>query len=100
MAVVWVGRDDNSQTPLTGAGGALQVWADLMRKIPTQGVNQQPPEGVSFAWVDSSTGLLSAEHCEGALWLPMHNEQRPKETAACKLTEATQDVPWWQKVFH
>ncbi len=98
LAVVWVGRDDNSQTPLTGAGGALQVWADLMRQIPTQGVNQQAPEGMSFEWVDSHTGLLSAEQCEGALWLPMRDEQKPKDSAECKIKEITEEH-WWKKIF-
>ena len=100
LAVVWLGRDDNSQTPLTGAAGALQIWADLMRQLPTQGVNQQAPEGVSFDWVDATTGLLSAEHCEGALWLPLHDEFKPKESAECKIKEDTSEEHWWQKIFH
>lgn len=100
LAVSWVGRDDNSQTPLSGASGALQVWADLMRQLPTQGVNQQPPEGVSFDWIDSVTGLLSAEQCEGALWVPMRDEQRPKESVECKIKESAQDESWWKKIFH
>lgn len=32
QAVVWLGRDDNGKTPLTGATGALQVWASFMRR--------------------------------------------------------------------
>lgn len=99
LAVVWVGKDDNSKTPLSGASGALQVWADLMRQLPTQGVSQQPPEGVSFDWIDASTGLLSAEHCEGAMWLPLHNEFKPKESAECKI-KADSEEHWWQKIFH
>ena len=101
LAVVWLGRDDNTKTPLTGASGALQIWADLMRQLPTQGVNQQPPEGVSYEWIDSTTGLLSAENCEGALKLPMRAEQMPKDSSACKIKEASdQEQHWWQKIFH
>jgi penicillin-binding protein 1B len=99
LAVVWVGKDDNSKTPLSGASGALQVWADLMRQLPTQGVNQQAPEGVSFDWIDTATGLLSAEHCEGAMWLPLHNDFKPKESAECKIKEGSEEH-WWQKIFH
>ncbi|GGY79988.1 penicillin-binding protein 1B [Cellvibrio zantedeschiae] len=99
LAVVWVGKDDNSKTPLSGASGALQVWADLMRQLPTQGVNQQPPEGVSYDWIDTSTGLLSAEHCEGAMWLPLHNDFKPKESAECKI-KAGAEEHWWQKIFN
>jgi penicillin-binding protein 1B len=99
LAVVWVGKDDNSKTPLSGASGALQVWADLMRQLPTQGVNQQAPEGVSFDWIDSSTGLLSAEQCEGAMWLPLHNDFKPKESAECKIKANAGEQHWWQKIF-
>ncbi len=99
LAVVWVGKDDNAKTPLSGASGALQVWADLMRQLPTQGVNQQAPEGVSFDWIDSSTGLLSAEQCEGAMWLPLHNDFKPKESAECKIKANAGEEHWWQKIF-
>ncbi|RYY73984.1 MAG: penicillin-binding protein 1B [Gammaproteobacteria bacterium] len=99
LAVVWVGKDDNSKTPLSGASGALQVWADLMRQLPTQGVNQQPPEGVSYDWIDTATGLLSAEQCEGAMWLPLHNDYKPKESAECKIKEGSGEH-WWQKIFN
>ena len=99
LAVVWVGKDDNAKTPLSGASGALQVWADLMRQLPTQGVNQQPPEGVSFDWIDASTGLLSSEQCEGAMWLPLHNDFKPKESAECKIKENPGEEHWWQKIF-
>lgn len=99
LAVVWVGKDDNAKTPLSGASGALQVWADLMRQLPTQGVNQQAPEGVSFDWIDTTTGLLSAEQCEGAMWLPLHNDFKPKESAECKIKEGSGEEHWWQKIF-
>lgn len=97
LAIVWLGRDDNSATPLTGSGGALQVWADFMRVLPTQGVNMQPPEGVSFDWIDSKNGLLSAEHCEGAVWLPLREDQRPEETSECDISAGERS--WWQRLL-
>lgn len=98
LAVVWVGRDDNSATPLTGSGGALQVWADLLRQLPTQGVNLQPPEGVSFDWIDSATGMLSAEHCEGAVWLPLRDTQRPEAQVDCHLKD--NERTWWRRLWN
>lgn len=97
LAVVWLGRDDNGTTPLTGSAGALQVWADFMRGLPTQGLNLQPPPGVSFDWIDSASGQLSAEACAGAVWLPLRDARRPTQTVPCVLT--TGDRPWWQRLW-
>jgi penicillin-binding protein 1B len=46
VAVVWVGRDNNQPTGLTGASGALRVWGDLMASIDNQSLSDSPPDGV------------------------------------------------------
>jgi penicillin-binding protein 1B len=94
LAVVWLGRDDNNTTPLTGAAGALQVWADLLRELPTQGLPMHPPGDVSFDWIDSRTGLLSAELCEDAVWLPLRASQHPTRSVRCRLRRSEQH--WWR----
>ncbi len=33
LGVVWVGKDDNSSSGLTGASGAMRVWADIMQTV-------------------------------------------------------------------
>jgi penicillin-binding protein 1B len=33
LTVVWVGYDDNTKLGLTGAGAALPIWIDLMKKL-------------------------------------------------------------------
>jgi len=33
LAVVWVGRDDNLPTGVTGSQGALKVWRKVMRQL-------------------------------------------------------------------
>lgn len=98
LAVVWLGRDDNGTTPLTGSGGALQVWADFMRQLPTQGVNMEPPPGVSFMWIDNQTGDASAEHCSGATWLPVRDVVRPPMAKNCQETD--EQKRWWQRVWN
>ncbi|MGI1166184.1 hypothetical protein ACRCRH_29520, partial [Pseudomonas aeruginosa] len=37
-------RDDNGKTPLTGATGALQVWASFMRKAHPQSLEMPMPD--------------------------------------------------------
>jgi penicillin-binding protein 1B len=84
MAVTWMGRDDNQPSPVSGAGGALQVWADFMQKVPTKGLDETPPSGMDFYWLDAATGTLSEAGCPGALWLPLRLEQVPSENHSCR----------------
>lgn len=83
MAVVWMGRDDNQPTPVSGSGGALQVWADFMAKIPTKGLDEEPPSGMDYYYIDGATGQLSERGCPGALYLPLRLEQVPSEMNSC-----------------
>ena len=53
LAVVWVGFDDNRNTHLSGASGAMRIWADFMRRIATR-MEPHPftrPAGVVSRWV-------------------------------------------------
>lgn len=101
VAVVWLGRDDNSSTPLSGAGGALQVWTDFMKQLPSRSLPQEPPPGVSFDWLDGTTGNLSAEGCIGALWLPLRDEYRPTQSVACVRPGSANPVKnFWQKLVN
>ncbi len=97
LAVVWMGNDDNSITPFSGASGALQIWIDFMKKIPTHSLSLDPPEGVVFDWLDRDTGKLSAENCVGATWVPIVEEFKPLQTADCELVEGSS---WLRKIFN
>lgn len=33
LAVVWIGRDNNQPTKLTGSTGAMQIWINMMKEI-------------------------------------------------------------------
>ena len=46
LSLIWVGRDDNEPAGLTGASGALQIWAPLMRDLRAQGLDPLPPPGI------------------------------------------------------
>ena len=82
VAVAWVGRDDNAPIGLTGAQGALPVWADLMRGIDTISLQLTPPAGVEYHWVDGY-GRLAAEGCEGAVAFPYIAGSQPVARAEC-----------------
>ena len=55
LAVVWLGRDDNKTTKLTGASGALVAWGRIMQGIKAAPLEQTEPAGISWRRIDRRT---------------------------------------------
>lgn len=85
LAVVWLGLDDNKVTGLTGTSGALPVWINVMKQLRQKPVNLRQPDNVQWQWLDVSSGELSAQGCEGALYIPLLRHTIPKRATACGL---------------
>lgn len=83
LAVVWLGRDDYQPAGLTGARGALRVWADTLRRLDVQSFEPPAPLGIEWVWVDSQTGLRIAEDCSSAVRLPFEEGTAPREKVRC-----------------
>jgi len=77
LAVVWLGRDDNGPTGLTGASGALRVWGDFISSARGRPWEPRVPEGIDWVWVTPDTGARSAEHCPGSIQLPVLRSTGP-----------------------
>jgi penicillin-binding protein 1B len=84
LAVVWVGRDDNQSTGLTGASGALRLWTQLMKNIPARDLQLDMPESVINQWIDPETGGSTDKGCSGAVELPFITGSGPTQRAECK----------------
>lgn len=54
LAVVWIGRDDNKPTVLTGSSGALVVWGKIMQALHPQPLELVEPEGLEWARIDAA----------------------------------------------
>ena len=52
LAVVWIGRDDNKPTVLTGSSGAMVVWGKVMQALQPRPLELVEPEGLEWARVD------------------------------------------------
>lgn len=70
-AVVWVGRDDNGKTPLTGALGALPIWTNLMLALPNQSLAPPAHSNIDWQWIDRASGNRTDEGCTGSRRLPI-----------------------------
>ena len=81
LAVVWVGRDDNQPTGLTGSTGALRVWTDFMQIMQPQPLTLQPPEGVR--WQKVINGKRTADDCEKASAFPFIEPHLPGDSIPC-----------------
>lgn len=82
-AVVWLGNDDNAVTGLTGATGALTVWADIMRQIEMSEGPAILPVNVETAVIDAETGLLAGSNCQQSYELPFIEGTAPVKSAPC-----------------
>lgn len=99
LAVVWVGRDDNQRTPLTGSSGALRVWADIMADIPNLSLPLNPPEGVAYHWVAPDGKHLSDEHCPDARYLPFIRGSEPRVRLDCGQKDGQPVREWLRDTF-
>jgi penicillin-binding protein 1B len=63
LAVVWVGYDDDRPTGLTGASGALPIWADAIGSLKPTSFEPAVPELVEDRWIEFGSGLATSPGC-------------------------------------
>jgi penicillin-binding protein 1B len=82
VAAVWVGMDDNSETGLYGASGAMRIWADLIGRLPAVPLTLAEPPGIH--WVQAPDGpWLPAAQCPGGFGLPVLDGGVPPGAVSC-----------------
>lgn len=59
LAVVWLGRDDNTPIGLSGSTGALRVWEKIMAQIVTAPLVPLEPEAIVWVDIDGTGGSNS-----------------------------------------
>ena len=91
VAVVWVGRDDNKPSGLTGASGAMTVWGEMMKNIQPEPLQPVMPEEIEMANVDPVSGLRYDDDCKTGMVLPFIKGSAPTEMSACAFSSS--DTP-------
>ena len=77
--VVWLGRDDNRPIGLTGAGGALRLWGNMVKRQDLRSIDLLPPPGVGSL---ENAKLPFAGACIGFPHLPYILGFKP-DTPSC-----------------
>ncbi|MCC8998464.1 MAG: penicillin-binding protein 1B [Candidatus Contendobacter sp.] len=83
LAVVWLGRDDNKTTGLSGASGALRVWMDLMAELKLEPLDTPAPTGIEEIWVDPHSGLRLSQGCRRGQAVPFLVGSGPQGSTSC-----------------
>ncbi len=99
VAVIWVGRDDYKPTGLTGASGAMPIWARLMRDLNVKSLDAAPPAEVEEALVDPGSGLVANDSCAGAIRLPYIAGYVPTNRAPCANSVLEAPASWLEEIF-
>jgi penicillin-binding protein 1B len=85
-----MGNDKNQPTGLYGATGAMRVWSQLFRRLPSRPLKIQG-DGLEWVYLDGSRSATTDAHCPGARrsvfiagYLPAEHvscgEPQPEET--------------------
>ncbi len=98
LAVNWVGRDDNAATGLTGANGALKIWAHFMAAASHSTLAYRVPDGVEHYWIDERTGELSGKDCRYGRLLPFVADSQPQQRASC-IRSPSRIMEWFRELF-
>jgi len=93
LGVAWVGRDDNKPSGVTGASGAMRLWAGTFKRLASTPLRPVQPPSVEFAWLDASSGLLSTPECGNAVYLPFVRDYAPLDYGPCALLSQQEPAP-------
>ncbi len=104
LSVVWLGRDDNKSSGLTGSSGALRVWTDLMKSIPVTPIDLTAPENIEWYWVHQQSGKLTEKECTGATPLPFIKGTAVAAYESCsrtvdKVNPSSKKGSWSENIF-
>jgi len=93
LVLIWLGFDDNRESPLTGRTGSFQVWKDFIKTInPVEFKdNRRELARINNEWVDLKDGLLSGPDCKNSINLPFIKGSEPtftpNERRKCRVKE-------------
>ena len=95
LAVIWLGRDDNQPMGLSGASGAMQVWARLFASAGVVGQQLAKPDAVEWYRVDRESAGLADKGCKDTVQLPFIESESKPAAAPCAHGRPLRWLPEW-----
>ncbi len=83
LIVTWLGTDDNRSTGLTGASGALTLWAGIMNHIRTRPMSLSLDDALEYFYVEDRQGKQVSKSCSTAAYLAYRKENPPPVWGHC-----------------
>lgn len=93
VGVVWLGYDDNRDTGLTGASGALRVWAELMDSLEIRSRENFERSGIEWKKVSiDATTQVRQRNCSSTLSLPFTQNRFADTAVDCEDESLFQNI--------
>lgn len=99
VSTIWIGKDNNEPTTLTGSSGALQYYAELLRHTHPRSLSQRFPEGLAIAQFDAKSGAVVASGCKESVSLPAVVSALPPAKSCTPTPEKSNDKGFWERLF-
>ena len=97
--VIWVGRDDNKSTGLSGSSGALPIWSQVMSDLRVSSFDPLPPSKVETVLVEPQSGLRADEGCMNPIAVPFVADYSPEDYAPCANAYRPGALQWFRDIF-
>jgi len=101
VTTVWVGKDNNQTTYLTGASGALDLYVRYQHSQHPKSLVRPMPDGVNIVHFDQQSGHLLAHACAGSINLPaiLDGLEAPQQSCAVGTPAVKEKKSFWQRLF-